>query len=548
MVKVSPVIEGGAYPAKAAVGESIPIRAQVFREGHDAVNASVVLTDPEGQETLVADAPDHPGRLRLVDRLGRAGQRGAVDLPGRGLERPVGDLGAQRRDQDPGRDRRRPGLHRGQGPVHRLGRAGRRRPGDSQTAALLRGAAKSLDSGQQVEDRLEVVLADDVRGAMATLRTARAGLPHPGLPDLRRPPGGPVLLLVRVLPPLPGRASATRRTRPGSPAPSTPRTSAWRRRRRWASTWSTSRRSTRSAATFRKGANNTLTPGPGDPGSPWAIGSRGGRPRHHPSRPGRLRRLRPVRGQGQVARPGGRAWTSRCRPRRTIRGSPSTRSGSPSGPTARIAYAENPPKKYQDIYPINFDNDRDGIYLECAADPQAVDEPRRPDLPGRQPAHQAGQLLGLAARRDPQDRPRRALPVRGLHQAGDDAGAGQGRLPAGLHLLHLAQREVGDRGVHEGADHRDGQLLPAQLLGQHPRHPAQLPAVGRQAGLHHPGRAGRDPVPADGGLLRLRAVRERRARPGPRGVPGLGEVPVPAAGLAGGRRRAGRTSTCCSAG
>ena len=29
-----------------------------------------------------------------------------------------------------------------------------------------------------------------------------------------------------------------------------------------------------------------------------------------------------------------------------------------------IAYAENPPKKYQDIYPINFDNDRDRIYLE----------------------------------------------------------------------------------------------------------------------------------------------------------------------------------------
>ena len=48
MVKVSPVIEGGAYPAKAAVGESIPIRAQVFREGHDAVNASVVLTEPGG--------------------------------------------------------------------------------------------------------------------------------------------------------------------------------------------------------------------------------------------------------------------------------------------------------------------------------------------------------------------------------------------------------------------------------------------------------------------------------------------------------------------
>jgi hypothetical protein len=30
-----------------------------------------------------------------------------------------------------------------------------------------------------------------------------------------------------------------------------------------------------------------------------------------------------------------------------------------------IAYAENPPKKYQDIYPINFDNDPEGIYAEC---------------------------------------------------------------------------------------------------------------------------------------------------------------------------------------
>jgi starch synthase (maltosyl-transferring) len=34
-------------------------------------------------------------------------------------------------------------------------------------------------------------------------------------------------------------------------------------------------------------------------------------------------------------------------------------------PDGTIAYAENPPKKYQDIYPINFDNDPDGIYAEC---------------------------------------------------------------------------------------------------------------------------------------------------------------------------------------
>jgi starch synthase (maltosyl-transferring) len=33
-------------------------------------------------------------------------------------------------------------------------------------------------------------------------------------------------------------------------------------------------------------------------------------------------------------------------------------------PDGTIAYAENPPKKYQDIYPLNFDNDPDGIYAE----------------------------------------------------------------------------------------------------------------------------------------------------------------------------------------
>ena len=112
-----------------------------------------------------------------------------------------------------------------------------------------------------------------------------------------------------------------------------------------------------------------------------------------------------------------------------------------------IAYAENPPKKYQDIYPINFDNDPDGIYAEVLRIVRLLDDARRADLPRRQPAHQAGRVLGVAARRGPRDRPRRALPGRGVHPAGDDAHAGHGRLPPVLHLLHLAQREVGARGV-----------------------------------------------------------------------------------------------------
>ena len=51
VMDVSPVVAGGKYPAKAAVGEPFTVSALVFREGHDALNADVVLTDPDGQTT-----------------------------------------------------------------------------------------------------------------------------------------------------------------------------------------------------------------------------------------------------------------------------------------------------------------------------------------------------------------------------------------------------------------------------------------------------------------------------------------------------------------
>ena len=49
--KVSPVIEHGAYPAKAVEGEALPISARIYREGHDAVGATAVLTSPSGEQT-----------------------------------------------------------------------------------------------------------------------------------------------------------------------------------------------------------------------------------------------------------------------------------------------------------------------------------------------------------------------------------------------------------------------------------------------------------------------------------------------------------------
>ena len=40
---VAPVVSCGAYPAKAVVDEVVPVRATVWREGHDAVAATLVV-------------------------------------------------------------------------------------------------------------------------------------------------------------------------------------------------------------------------------------------------------------------------------------------------------------------------------------------------------------------------------------------------------------------------------------------------------------------------------------------------------------------------
>ena len=177
---------------------------------------------------------------------------------------------------------------------------------------------------------------------------------------------------------------------------------------------------------FRKGPNNTLQPGPADPGSPWAIGDvEGGHDAIHPDL-GDFdafdRFVAKARSLGLEVAMDFALQASPDHP--WVTEHPEWFSKRADG---SIAYAENPPKKYQDIYPINFDNDRDGIYAECLRILKLWICHGVTDLPGRQPPHQARQLLGLALRRGPQDRPGRAVPGRGVHQAGDDARARQGR-------------------------------------------------------------------------------------------------------------------------
>jgi starch synthase (maltosyl-transferring) len=113
----------------------------------------------------------------------------------------------------------------------------------------------------------------------------------------------------------------------------------------------------------RKGPNNTLTPGPDDPGSPWAIGSdEGGHDAVHPEL-GTLEDFDAfVARAGELGMEVALDLALQCAPDHPwAKEHPewfTTRSD------GTIAYAENPPKKYQDIYPINFDNDPEGLYAE----------------------------------------------------------------------------------------------------------------------------------------------------------------------------------------
>lgn len=116
----------------------------------------------------------------------------------------------------------------------------------------------------------------------------------------------------------------------------------------------------------RKGPNNTLTPAPTDPGSPWAIGSaEGGHDAIHPEL-GTLDDFRWFLSRArELDMEVAIDLALQCAPDHPwATEHPEWFTVLPDG---TIAFAENPPKKYQDIYPLNFDNDRAGIYRAVLA-------------------------------------------------------------------------------------------------------------------------------------------------------------------------------------
>jgi len=360
VLDVSPVVDCAAYPATSVVNEPFEVSAVVFREGHDAVRATAVLTGPDGTErSRVAMRPGAPGSDRWHATVA-ADEQGEWSITVEGWSDPWGTWRHAAEIKMPaGMD------------VDLVVAEG---------VAVLQAALSAVPSSatgdravlQQAIDGLsDAARSDEVRLGAATRAEVVEVLERFPVRELVTP-AGPFPLVVERQRALYGswyeffpRSEGAKKNPDGS----------------WQSgTFATAAQRLPAVAdmgfdvvylppihpigrAFRKGPNNTLNPGPNDPGVPWAIGApEGGHDTVHPD-------------LGTMA--DFDAFVARARELGLEIALDLALQASPDHPWVRehpewftvrpdgsIAYAENPPKKYQDIYPINFDNDPEGIFAE----------------------------------------------------------------------------------------------------------------------------------------------------------------------------------------
>ncbi|MDQ0913192.1 starch synthase (maltosyl-transferring) [Streptomyces canus] len=350
---VRPAVESGRRPAKAVVGETFEVTATVFREGHDAVAANVVLTDPEGRH-----GPWTPMR-ELAPGSDRWGAEVTPDVEGRWTYRveawsdPIGTWRHVARIKVPaGLDT---GLVLEEG-ADLYTRAAAGVPEGPQHAVLVAAAKTLADDSLPVATRLAGALTPDVDAVLARhplreLITASETLPllvereralfgswyefFPRSEGTPQRPHGTFRTAARRLPAIAAMGFDVVYLPPIHPI----------------------------GSTFRKGRNNTLSAGPDDVGVPWAIGSpEGGHDAVHPD-------LGTIEDFDWFVQEAGKHdleialdFAVQCSPDHPwVHKHPEWFHHRPDG---TIAYAENPPKKYQDIYPIAFDADMDGLIAE----------------------------------------------------------------------------------------------------------------------------------------------------------------------------------------
>jgi len=390
ILDVQPVLECGRRPAKAVAGETFEVSATVFREGHEMLGTAVVLRTPGGErQPLVGMTELAPG----TDRYGApvtVGCEGRWQFQVEAWGDPIAHWRHDAAIKVPrGLD---VGLMMAEGALlfERAARAIR-------PAAPVRGAApgRAAPPGTRWGDAARAAQA--ARAARSALMALAARLRDPAIPPWDRLAAADDEEIAAILTAYPLRELVTRsasyplvvhrqRALYGAwyeffPRSEGVRTDPMGRREPAGGTLrSAACRLEKIAAmgfdvvylppvhpigtTARKGRNNALAAGPGDPGSPWAIGSaEGGHDTVHPE----LGTLADFDAFVRQARQAGLEVALDF-----------ALQASPDHPwvtqhpdwfvhraDGAIAYAENPPKRYQDIYPLTFDVDPEGLYTEA---------------------------------------------------------------------------------------------------------------------------------------------------------------------------------------
>jgi starch synthase (maltosyl-transferring) len=402
ILDVQPVLECGRRPAKAVAGETFEVSATIFREGHEMLGAGVVLRTPTGErQPLVGMAEAMPGTDRYAaqvtvgcegrwqfqveawgDSIAHWRHDAGIKVP-RGLDVGLmmaeGAILFERAARSLRPNRAVPAGSAGPvGPARQAGPAAPPAPPGARWAhaaraaqsaqaarsALLALAARLRDPAIPPWDRLAAADDDEILAILAA---------HPLRELLTRSPSYP--LAVHRQRALYGawyeffpRSEGVRTDPMGrrEPTGGTLRSAACRLEQIAAMGFDVVYLPPVHpiGTTARKGRNNALQAGPGDPGSPWAIGSPdGGHDTIHPEL-GTLADFDAfVRRAGEVGLEVALDFALQASPDHPwVRRHPEWFTTRADG---AIAYAENPPKRYQDIYPLNFDQDPEGLYAEA---------------------------------------------------------------------------------------------------------------------------------------------------------------------------------------
>ncbi|WP_184890545.1 alpha-1,4-glucan--maltose-1-phosphate maltosyltransferase [Actinomadura welshii] len=359
ILDVAPVVGCGRWPAKAVVGETVEVSATVFREGHEMLGAAVVLRTPEGEEL--------PGR-----RMAEVGE---------GLDRWSAEVTPTRAGSWSFRVEAwgDPIAHWWHDAQIKVPRGQDAELMLTEGIALFRRAARGASpEDRRTLARLMRVMSDEDADILE--RLAAAG--EPDVADvLERHPLRDLLTLSEWYPLTVHR----RRALFGAWYEFFPRSEGatfdpMGRRGPISGTLRTAAERLPAIAdmgfdvvylppvhpigtTHRKGPNNTLDAGPYDPGSPWAIGSPDG---GHDAVDPDLGTLADFDAFVDHAHTLGLEialdLALQCSPDHPwVTQHPEWFTTRADG---TIAHAENPPKKYQDIYPLNFDHDPEGLYTE----------------------------------------------------------------------------------------------------------------------------------------------------------------------------------------